>query len=105
MEGPFYILKHHNHEYERIQHPNDILDLILAEEPKLDNAASEQFREDLNNSAANMILALSYQAKHMHSNYESLWELIAKSDDSYLRSEQSVIEGHPFIQAQSFVKG
>ena len=35
---PFYILKHHNHEYERIQHPNDILDLILAEAPKLDNA-------------------------------------------------------------------
>lgn len=105
VEGPFYILKHHNHEYERIQHPNDILDLILAEEPKLDNAASEQFREDLNNSAANMILALSYQAKHMHSNYESLWELIAKSDDSYLRSEQSVIEGHPLHPGAKLRKG
>ena len=44
MWKAFYILKHHNHEYERIQHPNDILDLILAEAPKLDNAASEQFR-------------------------------------------------------------
>lgn len=105
VEGPFYILKHHNHEYERIQHPNDILDLILAEAPKLDNAASEQFRDDLNNSAANMILALSYQAKHMQLSHESLWELITKSEDSYLRSEQSVIEGHPLHPGAKLRKG
>ena len=52
-----------------------------------------------------MILALSYQAKHMHSNYEPLWELIAKSDDSYLRSEQSVIEGHPLHPGAKLRKG
>lgn len=105
VEGPFYILKHHNHEYERIQHPNDILDLILAEDPKLDSAASEQFRDDLNNSATNMILALSYQANYMQLNHESLWELIANSEDSYLRSEQLVIEGHPLHPGAKLRKG
>ncbi|MEJ7514730.1 sialic acid synthase, partial [Staphylococcus lugdunensis] len=62
VEGPFYYKREqYQDEFKRILHPNDILDWILTESPELDNEASQQFRDDQTNSAANMTFALSYQ--------------------------------------------
>ncbi len=37
-------------------HPNEILNAILIEAPNLDNEASNQFKDDMNNSVANILL-------------------------------------------------
>ncbi|MEX6356727.1 IucA/IucC family protein [Staphylococcus cohnii] len=103
VQGPFYIA--HNGSYNRVQHPNEILNIILTISPELDNEASTQFYEDLNNSVTNMAIALSYQAYTLKNNKNSLYDLIIKSEDSYLSSEQFVIEGHPIHPGAKLRKG
>ncbi|WP_233435571.1 IucA/IucC family protein [Staphylococcus cohnii] len=103
VQGPFYI--EHNGSYNRVQHPNEILNIILTISPELDNEASTQFYEDLNNSVTNMAIALSYQAYTLENNKKSLYDLIINSEDSYLSSEQFVIEGHPIHPGAKLRKG
>lgn len=89
------------HEY----HPNEILECILIEAPDLKNAASDQFQQDLINSATNMTFAISYQALSMQHDSAPLFNIIENSEDSYLRSEQAVIEGHPLHPGAKLRKG
>ncbi|MBB2507486.1 N(2)-citryl-N(6)-acetyl-N(6)-hydroxylysine synthase [Staphylococcus cohnii subsp. cohnii] len=103
VQGPFYI--EHNGSYNRVQHPNEILNIILTISPELDNEASTQFYEDLNNSVTNMAIALSYQAYTLENNKKSLYDLIINSEDTYLSSEQFVIEGHPIHPGAKLRKG
>lgn len=103
VQGPFYIEENGN--YNRVQHPNEILNIILTISPELDNDASTQFYEDLNNSVTNMAIALSYQAYTLENNKKSLYELIMNAEDSYLSSEQFVIEGHPIHPGAKLRKG
>ncbi|MFL1422030.1 IucA/IucC family protein [Staphylococcus ureilyticus] len=103
VQGPFYIEDNGN--YNRVQHPNEILNIILTISPELDNDASTQFYEDLNNSVTNMAIALSYQAYTLENNKKSLYELIMNAEDSYLSSEQFVIEGHPIHPGAKLRKG
>ena len=103
VQGPFYIEDNGN--YNRVQHPNEILNIILTISPELDNEASTQFYEDLNNSVTNMAIALSYQAYTLENNKKSLYELIMNAEDSYLSSEQFVIEGHPIHPGAKLRKG
>ncbi|MCE5034306.1 sialic acid synthase [Staphylococcus cohnii] len=103
VQGPFYI--EHNGSYNRVQHPNETLNIILTISPELDNEASTQFYEDLNNSVTNMAIALSYQAYTLENNKKSLYDLIINSEDSYLSSEQFVIEGHPIHPGAKLRKG
>lgn len=103
VQGPFYIEDNGN--YNRVQHPNEILNIILTISPELDNEASTQFYEDLNNSVTNMAIALSYQAYTLANNKKSLYELIMNAEDSYLSSEQFVIEGHPIHPGAKLRKG
>ncbi|HCZ7529963.1 TPA: D-ornithine--citrate ligase SfaD [Staphylococcus aureus] len=95
VEGPFYIKDNITNMITRVHHPNEILECILIEEPDLKNAASDQFQQDLINSATNMTFAISYQALSMQHDSAPLFNIIENSEDSYLRSEQAVIEGHP----------
>ncbi|EHJ07620.1 IucA/IucC family protein [Staphylococcus simiae] len=103
--GPFYLRHTSHHDVYRIQHPNELLDIILNEQPEYQNAASEQFRQDLINSANNMSFALSYQYYTMQQHHVPLYDLITQNEDSYLRSEQSVIEGHPLHPGAKLRKG
>ncbi|MFF0676552.1 IucA/IucC family protein [Staphylococcus xylosus] len=103
VEGPFYF-EYDNH-LERILHPNEILNAILIEAPNLDNEASNQFKDDMNNSVANMAISLSYQSITLSQNNEPLLELIINAKDSYLRSEQAVVEGHPLHPGAKLRKG
>ena len=96
VEGPFYYCDSDGRQCVRILHPNEVLD-ILKENPELDNEASSQFKDDMENSVANMALALSYQAYEMQHSKEPLLEIIINEQDSYLRSEQAVIEDIRFI--------
>lgn len=89
----------------RVTHPLEVLDYILIEDPTLDNEASEQFKADLDNSVANMALALAYQAYHMRDTDKPLLDIISNHEDSYLRSEQAVIEGHPLHPGAKLRKG
>lgn len=103
VEGPFYFIE--NNKCSRVLHPSEVLDCILTELPELKNNASEQFNADMINSAANLALAISFQAHHLHDNDEELWQLIKNAEDSYLRSEQAVIEGHPLHPGAKLRKG
>lgn len=103
VTGPFYFEQ--NNEYHRILHPSEILSCILLEAPHLDNEASMQFKEDMDNSVANMAIALSYQAYTLTDDSEPLCELIYASADPYLRSEQAVVEGHPLHPGAKLRKG
>ncbi|NWK84103.1 sialic acid synthase [Staphylococcus sp. GSSP0090] len=103
VTGPFYFAQ--NNEYDRVLHPSEVLSCILLEAPHLDNKASMQFKEDMDNSVANMAIALSYQAYTLTDYNEPLCELIFSSDDPYLRSEQAVVEGHPLHPGAKLRKG
>ncbi|WP_436862412.1 IucA/IucC family protein [Staphylococcus caeli] len=103
VEGPFYFENHSK--IQRVLHPNEVLDCILTEAPHLDNAASYQFKEDINNSSANMAIALSYQSLTLDGYNNPIFDLIANASDSYLASEQSVIEGHPLHPGAKLRKG
>lgn len=103
VEGPFYF--EDKNEIERIYHPDEILSCILTEAPELNNEASAQFSSDINNSVANMAIALSFQAYALANEYAPLWQLIANDTDSYLRSEQAVVEGHPLHPGAKLRKG
>lgn len=103
VEGPFYFLE--DDTLTRITHPELILNCILTELPELDNTASQQFKMDLENSIANLALAMSYQLYSFSQVTAPLWSLIEQSKDSYLRSEQSVIEGHPLHPGAKLRKG
>lgn len=103
VEGPFYFLE--EDKLTRITHPELILNCILTELPKLDTDATLQFKMDLENSIANLALALSYQLYSFSQVTAPLWTLIENSKDSYLRSEQSVIEGHPLHPGAKLRKG
>lgn len=105
VEGPFYYQSINDSIFYRVEHPNDILEWVLIEAPELDNEASDQFKDDLTNSAANMIFAISYQAYSMKDESRPLFDIIKNHDDSYLRSEQSVIEGHPIHPGAKLRKG
>ncbi|AKL92465.1 IucA/IucC family protein [Staphylococcus capitis] len=106
VEGPFYYKREqYQDEFKRILHPNDILDWILTESPELDNEASQQFRDDQTNSAANMTFALSYQYFKMKDDRAPLYDIIKNHQDSYLRSEQAVVEGHPLHPGAKLRKG
>lgn len=105
VEGPFYIKYNHKHTIARVQHPNEILDCILVEAPHLENEASEQFHQDLINSANNMTFAISYQALTMQHDNAPLFNIIESFNDCYLRSEQAVIEGHPLHPGAKLRKG
>lgn len=106
VEGPFYYRRGNNEdEFKRVLHPNLILDWILTEDEKLDNHASMQFRDDLVNSAANMTFALSFQYFSMQNDRDTLFKIIKDNQDSYLRSEQAVIEGHPIHPGAKLRKG
>ncbi|UDI77764.1 sialic acid synthase [Staphylococcus taiwanensis] len=102
--GPFYISEDCI-TFKRLIHPNEVLNYILSEKPELDNSASKQFKDDMDNSVANMALALTYQAFDMRDATQPLWELIRTAKDSYLRSEQAVIEGHPLHPGAKLRKG
>lgn len=104
--GPFfYTTSKEDKDYTRIMHPNEVLTLILIEAPNLDNEASQQFKDDLENSVVNMTLALTHQAYSMRDTTQTLWEIISNNKDSYLRSEQAVIEGHPLHPGAKLRKG
>ncbi|BCN89091.1 IucA/IucC family protein [Staphylococcus argenteus] len=105
VEGPFYIRYNRDHTIARVQHPNEILDCILVEAPHLKNEASEQFQQDLINSANNMTFAISYQALTMQHDNAPLFNIIESDNDRYLRSEQAVIEGHPLHPGAKLRKG
>lgn len=105
VEGPFYYCDSDGRQCVRILHPNEVLADILKENPELDNEASSQFKDDMENSVANMALALSYQAYEMQHSKEPLLEIIINEQDSYLRSEQAVIEGHPLHPGAKLRKG
>ena len=77
VQGPFYYKQgKHNDDFNRILHPNVVLDWILTEAPELDNEASQQFRDDQTNSAANMTFALSYQYFKMCDDRAPLYDII-----------------------------
>lgn len=107
VKGPFFYKSNteSNQTFHRVEHPNDILDWILIEAPELNNEASNQFKDDLNNSAANMIFAMSYQSYSMQDESRTLFDIIKSDEDSYLRSEQAVIEGHPLHPGAKLRKG
>ncbi|HDE0409946.1 TPA: D-ornithine--citrate ligase SfaD [Staphylococcus aureus] len=105
VEGPFYIKDDITNTITRVHHPNEILECILIEVPDLKNAASDQFQQDLINSATNMTFAISYQALSMQHDSAPLFNIIENSEDSYLRSEQAVIEGHPLHPGAKLRKG
>lgn len=105
VEGPFYIKDDITNTITRVHHPNEILECILIEAPDLKNAASDQFQQDLINSATNMTFAISYQALSMQHDSTPLFNIIDNSEDSYLRSEQAVIEGHPLHPGAKLRKG
>lgn len=101
VQGPFYWKK--GNAYERIAHPNDVLDIIIQEDKALGGEAAEQFQDDLENSAAHMIMAMSYQQLNRRSH--SLIEYIESQADPYLTSEQLVTEGHPLHPGAKLRKG
>ncbi|WP_413470817.1 IucA/IucC family protein [Staphylococcus sp. Marseille-Q1834] len=103
--GPFFESKEEQSEFTRVMHPLEVLDNILIEDPTLNNEASDQFKDDLDNSVANMALALAYQAYHMRDMNKPLLDIISTHEDSYLRSEQAVIEGHPLHPGAKLRKG
>jgi siderophore synthetase component len=103
VEGPFYFIE--DNKCKRILHPSEVLDCILIELPELNNSASEQFNADMINSAANLALAISFQALNFENDHTELWQLIEHAEDSYLRSEQAVIEGHPLHPGAKLRKG
>ncbi|HHC6232308.1 TPA: D-ornithine--citrate ligase SfaD [Staphylococcus aureus] len=105
VEGPFYIKDDITNTITRVHHPNEILECILIEAADLKNAASDQFQQDLINSATNMTFAISYQALSMQHDSAPLFNIIENSEDSYLRSEQAVIEGHPLHPGAKLRKG
>lgn len=105
VEGPFYIKDDITNTITRVHHPNEILECILIEAPDLKNAASDQFQQDLINSATNMTFAMSYQALSMQHDSAPLFNIIENSEDSYLRSEQAIIEGHPLHPGAKLRKG
>ena len=76
VEGPFYYQSINDSSFYRVEHPNDILEWVLIEAPELDNEASDQFKDDLTNSAANMIFAISYQAYSMKGESQPLFDII-----------------------------
>ena len=76
VEGPFYYCDSDGRQCVRILHPNEVLADILKENPELDNEASSQFKDDMENSVANMALALAYQAYEMQHSNEPLLEII-----------------------------
>ncbi|MGT0197816.1 hypothetical protein ACVNPZ_06310 [Staphylococcus aureus] len=51
-----------------------------------------------------MTFAISYQALSMQHDSAPLFNIIENSEDSYLRSEQAVIEGHPLHPGLNYVK-
>ena len=51
-----------------------------------------------------MTFAMSYQALSMQHDSTPLFNIIENSEDSYLRSEQAVIEGHPLHPGLNYVK-
>ncbi len=89
---------------ERILHPNEILNAILIEAPNLDNEASNQFKDDMNNSVANMAISLSYQSITLSQNNEPLLELIINAKDSYLRLKTLLLKVIHYIQVRNYVK-
>ncbi|MDN6231750.1 MAG: sialic acid synthase [Staphylococcus simulans] len=106
MDGPFYFTEMDKPEtHQRIMHPEEVLEVILTEAPKFKGPASDQFSDDMMNSVANMALALSYQHITLKDDTRAMFDIIAHASDSYLRSEQSVIEGHPLHPGAKLRKG
>lgn len=103
VKGPFYWKKHD--QFTRVLHPNELLRVILSEDPSLEGDNSEQFADDLENSATHMSLALSYQSLQYQQHGLSLYDLITSQQDPYLTSEQSVVEGHPIHPGAKLRKG
>lgn len=103
VTGPFYWLQ--DHSYHRVLHPNEVLNVVLREDPSLNGEHSQQFKDDLENSATHMALALSYQSFKFKDVTSSLLTYIQKQPDAYLASEQSVIEGHPIHPGAKLRKG
>ncbi|MBI5975886.1 IucA/IucC family protein [Staphylococcus canis] len=100
VQGPFYWQD--GHHFKRVAHPNEILDIIIQEDDTYQGDAAEQFRDDLENSAANMIMAISYQSLYGHPmNIDTL----TRESDPYLLSEERVIEGHPLHPGAKLRKG
>ncbi|QHW37585.1 sialic acid synthase [Staphylococcus ursi] len=104
VTGPFY-WRTPDGEDRRVLHPNEVLDVIINEDTQYQGAAAEQFRDDMENSAAHMTLALSYQALHPLKDASSLLDYIEAQDDPYLTSEQLVVEGHPLHPGAKLRKG
>ncbi|UXR69204.1 MULTISPECIES: IucA/IucC family protein [unclassified Staphylococcus] len=103
VSGPFYW--RHNDQYERISHPNDVLDVIIAEDAQYQGPAAEQFRDDLSNSACYMTLAISYQQLKYENTSDTLLTAIEQQQNPYLASEQAVVEGHPIHPGAKLRKG
>ncbi|ARJ50332.1 IucA/IucC family protein [Staphylococcus lutrae] len=104
VQGPFY-WETQSGVFQRILHPNEVLDMMIEEDPQYQGEAANQFRDDLENSATHMTLALSYQAQHPLNDVASLLQYIQSQSDSYLTSEQLVIEGHPIHPGAKLRKG
>lgn len=105
VEPPFFFKNQTTLEYVRVLHPNEIMKYLLQEVSQLDNKASQQFKEDLINSSSNMTLSMSYQDYMMQNDTRHLLDIIENSEDTYLRSEQAVIEGHPIHPGAKLRKG
>ncbi|EKU45845.1 IucA/IucC family protein [Staphylococcus massiliensis] len=105
VEGPFYIQSKDNHQFTRVLHPEVVLNFILTETPELKNDASAQFRSDMENSVANLALAISYRDLNFKDQDETLLTILKASEDSYLKSEQFVYEGHPLHPGAKLRKG
>ncbi|MDO5375283.1 MAG: IucA/IucC family protein [Staphylococcus rostri] len=103
VTGPFYWQQ--DTHYERVMHPNEVLDVIIAEDSNYQGAAAEQFRDDLNNSACYMALAVSYQHMKYRDVSNTLLTTIEQQQDPYLASEQAVVEGHPVHPGAKLRKG
>ncbi|WP_086428220.1 IucA/IucC family protein [Staphylococcus cornubiensis] len=104
VTGPFY-WRTPDGEDRRVLHPNEVLDVIINEDTAYQGRAAEQFRDDMENSAAHMTLALSYQAQHPLKDASSLLDYVESQEDRYLTSEQLVIEGHPIHPGAKLRKG
>ncbi|CAM3168520.1 IucA/IucC family protein [Staphylococcus argensis] len=103
IRGPFYLKD--KKQVHRVMSPLEVLDLILKEDSSYRTEASEQFKDDLENSMTHMGLSLSYRLWTKKDRNQSLYDHLIEAQDPYLASEQAVIEGHPLHPGAKLRKG
>ena len=71
--GPFYLIN--KEQVQRIMSPLEVLELILEEDSSYRTEASDQFKDDLENSMTHMGLGLSYRLWTKKDRNQSLYEV------------------------------